>query len=122
MNCNTEHIYTHVGGNLPTIEVALKKQNPDNPDDPDDLLPIDLTGATVSFPIYKKTIGGGRELVSNNNATITDAINGIVQHTLLPSDVTVAMIASGYLDVDFGGGNHHIFPGSGAIKIIVSAL
>lgn len=113
MSCEQTTIKTHIGGNVPTLQFTL--QNSDE-------TAKDITGKTITFPLYKKTVGGGRTLVSSNAMTVTDGEAGECEITLASTDVSVATTLDGYVKIDHGGGSFEILPSSGSIKIVVSAL
>lgn len=99
----------HIGKDAtsPTYQTTLTDQNGD---------PIDLTGATVSFIMYRRA---GTEKV-NRAATISDATNGVVQHTWQAADTDTAGVYRVKVKVVYSDSSIEYFPTPGFQKVRVS--
>ncbi|MCA1025781.1 polysaccharide deacetylase family protein [Cytobacillus kochii] len=79
---------------------------------------MDLTGATTRF--FMEHIKSGK-VVSNANAEIVDAKNGLIQYTLTETDTVLAGTHRAEFEVVFDDGKFKTYPSKGYIRLELEA-
>jgi hypothetical protein len=77
---------------------------------------VNLTGATVRF-----VMGKGKNLITNSNATIVNAVSGDVSYTLTDSDTLAAGTFNAEFEVTFSDGKVKTYPSNGYILVNIQA-
>lgn len=76
--------------------------------------PVDLTGAVgVNFQMYSGTPPSGSVKVAKTDATIVDALTGVVEYAWTATDTDTTGTFNIEFEVDWGGGETQTFPSTG---------
>ena len=91
----------------PSLEATLSDAN---------LIPVDLTSATVM--LHMKAVGGG--IVLDEQMTITDAGNGLVQYDWQVGDT--ATVGTYYVEFEatYSDGSVETFPNTGSLPLVIT--
>ena len=91
----------------PSLEATLSDAN---------LVPADILAATVM--LHMKAIGGG--VVLDEQMTITDAENGVVQYDWQVGDTSTAGTYYVEFEVTYSDGSIETFPNTGSLPLVIT--